>query len=585
MDIFDILSLIGGLALFLLGMSLMGSALEKKAGGKLKTILASLTSNPFKGFALGLVVTSIIQSSSATTVMVVGFVSAGIMTLHQSIYIIMGANVGTTVTAWILSLAGIEGSNVYIAMLKPDSFTPIVALIGIILYLFCSSPKKKDTGMILLGFAVLMTGMSGMSDAVSGLKDVPEFANVLLLFSNPLFGVLAGAILTAIIQSSSASVGILQALSSTGAVTYSAAIPIITGQNIGTCVTALIASANTTRDAKRAAMVHLYFNIIGTVVLLSVFYALNAIFKFSFVNTYANELGIAIIHTAFNLLCTAILFPFGRLLEKLACLTVKDRPGKEEQHDDLPMLNDNILAVAPVAVERCRSAVVTMAELSVNAISDSLTMLDSYDEQTAAKIRKEEDTVDKYEDKTGAFLVKISTQELSSEDSFECTKLLHLIGDFERISDHAVNILESAEEMRSKDVKFSPEAQNEIKVISSAVNEITNLTLEAFRTENTDKAASVEPLEQVVDELKEKIRLNHILRLQKNYCTIEHGFILSDILTNLERVADHCSNVAVCILEMTNHSSIESHTYLSGIKTTGEDFRQKFMEYSAKYSL
>ena len=585
MDIFDILSLIGGLALFLLGMSLMGSALEKKAGGKLKTILASLTSNPFKGFALGLVVTAIIQSSSATTVMVVGFVSAGIMTLHQSIYIIMGANVGTTVTAWILSLAGIEGSNVYIAMLKPDSFTPIVALIGIILYLFCSSPKKKDTGMILLGFAVLMTGMSGMSDAVSGLKDVPEFANVLLLFSNPLFGVLAGAILTAIIQSSSASVGILQALSSTGAVTYSAAIPIITGQNIGTCVTALIASANTTRDAKRAAMVHLYFNIIGTVVLLSVFYALNAIFKFSFVNTYANELGIAITHTAFNLLCTAILFPFGRLLEKLACLTVKDRPGKEEQHDDLPMLNDNILAVAPVAVERCRSAVVTMAELSVNAISDSLTMLDSYDEQTAAKIRKEEDTVDKYEDKTGAFLVKISTQELSSEDSFECTKLLHLIGDFERISDHAVNILESAEEMRSKDVKFSPEAQNEIKVISSAVNEITHLTLEAFRTENTDKAASVEPLEQVVDELKEKIRLNHILRLQKNYCTIEHGFILSDILTNLERVADHCSNVAVCILEMTNHSSIESHTYLSGIKTTGEDFRQKFMEYSAKYSL
>ena len=585
MDIFDILSLIGGLALFLLGMSLMGSALEKKAGGKLKTILASLTSNPFKGFALGLVVTAIIQSSSATTVMVVGFVSAGIMTLHQSIYIIMGANVGTTVTAWILSLAGIEGSNVYIAMLKPDSFTPIVALIGIILYLFCSSPKKKDTGMILLGFAVLMTGMSGMSDAVSGLKDVPEFANVLLLFSNPLFGVLAGAILTAIIQSSSASVGILQALSSTGAVTYSAAIPIITGQNIGTCVTALIASANTTRDAKRAAMVHLYFNIIGTVVLLSVFYALNAIFKFSFVNTYANELGIAITHTAFNLLCTAILFPFGRLLEKLACLTVKDRPGKEEQHDDLPMLNDNILAVAPVAVERCRSAVVTMAELSVNAISDSLTMLDSYDEQTAAKIRKEEDTVDKYEDKTGAFLVKISTQELSSEDSFECTKLLHLIGDFERISDHAVNILESAEEMRSKDVKFSPEAQNEIKVISSAVNEITHLTLEAFRTENTDKAASVEPLEQVVDELKEKIRLNHILRLQKNYCTIEHGFILSDILTNLERVADHCSNVAVCILEMTNHSSIESHTYLSGIKTTGEEFRQKFMEYSAKYSL
>ena len=559
--------------------------LEKKAGGKLKTILASLTSNPFKGFALGLVVTSIIQSSSATTVMVVGFVSAGIMTLHQSIYIIMGANVGTTVTAWILSLAGIEGSNVYITMLKPDSFTPIIALIGIILYLFCSSPKKKDTGMILLGFAVLMTGMSGMSDAVSGLKDVPEFANVLLLFSNPLFGVLAGAILTAIIQSSSASVGILQALSSTGAVTYSAAIPIITGQNIGTCVTALIASANTTRDAKRAAMVHLYFNIIGTVVLLSVFYALNAIFKFSFVNTYANELGIAIIHTTFNLLCTAILFPFGRLLEKLACLTVKDRPGKEEQHDDLPMLNDNILAVAPVAVERCRSAVVTMAELSVNAISDSLKMLDSYDEQTAAKIRKEEDTVDKYEDKTGAFLVKISTQELSSEDSFECTKLLHLIGDFERISDHAVNILESAEEMRSKDVKFSPEAQNEIKVISSAVNEITHLTLEAFRTENTDKAASVEPLEQVVDELKEKIRLNHILRLQKNYCTIEHGFILSDILTNLERVADHCSNVAVCILEMTNHSSIESHTYLSGIKTTGEEFRQKFMEYSAKYSL
>ena len=446
MDIFDVLMLAGGLALFLLGMNLMGNALEKKAGGKLKSVLESLTGSPAKGFLLGLAVTAVIQSSSATTVMVVGFVSAGVMTLHQAIYIIMGANVGTTVTAWLLSLAGIDGSSLFLTLLKPSSFTPVLALIGIVLYLFCKAPKKKDTGMILLGFAVLMTGMNEMSGAVSGLRDIPEFANFLLLFSNPLFGVLAGALLTAIIQSSSASVGILQALSSTGAVTYAIAIPIIMGQNIGTCVTALLASVDTTKNAKRAAMVHLYFNIIGSAVLLALFYGANAIFRFDFVQQTTNGMGIAIVHTVFNLLCTLLLMPFAKQLEKLACLTVK----AEKTDEEIRMLDENLLAVPAIAVDRCRAAVVSMATRAVDTFNSSLRMLEHYDAKTAEEIRRNEDLVDRYEDRIGAFLVKISAESLSDEDSFECTKLLRLIGEFERISDHAVNLLESAEEIRDK---------------------------------------------------------------------------------------------------------------------------------------
>lgn len=581
MDIFDALALVGGLALFLLGMNLMGDALEKKAGGRLKTILENLTSNPAKGFLLGLAVTAVIQSSSATTVMVVGFVSAGVMTLHQAIYIIMGANVGTTVTAWLLSLAGIDGSSFFITLLKPSSFTPVLALIGIVLYLFCKAPKKKDTGMILLGFAVLMTGMSEMSGAVSGLRDVPEFANFLLLFSNPLFGVLAGALLTAVIQSSSASVGILQALSSTGAVTYAISVPIIMGQNIGTCVTALLASVDATKSAKRAAMVHLYFNIIGSAVLLALFYGANAIFHFEFVGQTTDEMGIAIVHTAFNVLCTLLLMPFGGLLEKLACLTVKSERTEEE----IRMLDEHLLAVPTVAVERCRAAVEAMARRSVETFNSAIHMLQRYDAKAAEEIRRNEDLVDRYEDRIGTFLVKISVENLSDEDSFECTKLLRLIGEFERISDHAVNLLESAEEIQEKQISFSAEAEHELRVITRAVEEITDVTLDSFCSGNLDEASRVEPLEQVIDELHDQIKFNHILRLQKNECTIEHGFILSDILTNLERVSDHCSNVGICIEEMSSHNALGAHQYVDALKAEQPQFKAQYEAYREKYAL
>ena len=581
MDIFDGLSLVGGLALFLFGMNVMGSALEKQAGGKLKTILESLTSNPAKGFFVGLLVTAVIQSSSATTVMVVGFVSAGVMTLHQAIYIIMGANVGTTVTAWILSLSGIDGSSVFVQLLKPTSFTPVLALIGIVLFMFFKSARRRTTGSILLGFAVLMTGMTAMSDAVSGLRDVPAFANILLLFSNPILGVLAGALLTAIIQSSSASVGILQALSATGAVTYGISIPIIMGQNIGTCVTALIASTGATKNARRAAMVHLYFNIIGALVLLALFYGLDAIFHFSFVGLPTSQLGIAVVHTAFNVLCTAILLPFGNQLERLACLTVKD----DQEDQEIRMLDERLLAVPAVAVERCRHAVESMARHAVHAFESAVSLLAQYDEKAAEQLRGEENLVDRFEDRIGAFLVRISTQNLSNEDSFECTKLLRLIGEYERICDHAVNLLESAEEIQFKHIAFSQVATQELHTLIAAVREIVTISFDAFCTGNAALADRVEPLEQVVDGLRNQIKLNHTLRLQKSECTIEHGFVLSDILTNLERVSDHCSNVAVCIREMSQHSPLGAHDYLDHIQQTGKDYQRQFEEYREKYKL
>ncbi len=581
MDIFDGLSLIGGLALFLLGMNLMGDALEKKAGGKLKKILENLTSNPLKGFLLGLAVTAVIQSSSATTVMVVGFVSAGVMTLHQAIHIIMGANVGTTITAWLLSLAGIEGSSLVLTLLKPASFTPVLAFIGIVLLIFFKSAKKRNTGMILLGFAVLITGMTQMSSAVNGLKDVPEFTNFLLLFENPIFGVLAGAVLTAVIQSSSASVGILQALSSTGVVTYGVSIPIIMGQNIGTCVTALLASTDATKNAKRAAMVHLYFNIIGTTVLLVLFYALNAIFGFEFISMATDEKGIATVHTVFNLLCTAMLMPFGGLLEKLACMTVKI----EENDDEIRLLDDHLIAVPTVAVKRCHEAVESMARHSISSLNSALGTLQAYDPKAAEAIRAGEDLVDRYEDRIGTFLVKLSAENLSDTDSLECTELLRLIGEFERISDHAVNILESAEEIKEKRVTFSAEAQHELSVITAAVHEIVGITLDSLCTGSLHAAARIEPLEQVIDELRDQIKLNHILRLQKNECTIEQGFILSDILTDLERVSDHCSNVGVSIQEMMSHSVLGAHQYLGELKAELPAFKTEYEAYRRKYAL
>lgn len=581
MNIFDFLSLIGGLALFLFGMQVMGNALEKKAGGQLNTVLGKITDNPIKGFGLGLGITSIIQSSSATTVMLVGLVNSEIITLKQSIYVIMGANVGTTVTAWLLSLTGISGDSVIVQLLKPSSFTPVLALIGVIFYMFVKNTEKKDTGMILLGFAVLMYGMESMSGAVSGLKEVEGFTNLLTVFSNPILGVLAGALLTAIIQSSSASVGILQALSTTGAITYASAIPIIMGQNIGTCVTALISSIGANKNAKRVAFVHLYFNIIGTVVLLLLFYAVNSFAHFAFVDLQANQFGIAITHSMFNLLCTAILLPFGAALGKLATLTIKDAPAKEQA----ALLDERLLITPSVALERAEAVTADMADAAVSSIKTAMPLLSIYDVPTAKKVRKYEKDADVYEDAIGSYLVKLSNEDISEAENHKITKLLKLIGDFERISDHAVNIVESAEEINSKHIEFSDEAKHEVSILKEAVFEITDLAYGAFIDNDLDKAALVEPLEQTIDILVEQIKLHHILRLQKSECTIDHGFVLSDILTNLERTADHCSNIAACITEISENASFDMHKYLGDIRNDTDEFKSNFKMYKNKYSL
>ena len=581
MNIFDFLSLIGGLALFLFGMQVMGNALEKKAGGQLNTVLGKITDNPIKGFGLGLGITSIVQSSSATTVMLVGLVNSEIITLKQSIYVIMGANVGTTVTAWLLSLTGISGDSVIVQLLKPSSFTPVLALIGIIFYMFVKNTEKKDTGMILLGFAVLMYGMESMSGAVSGLKEVEGFTNLLTVFSNPILGVLAGALLTAVIQSSSASVGILQALSTTGAITYASAIPIIMGQNIGTCVTALISSIGANKNAKRVAFVHLYFNIIGTVVLLLLFYSVNSFVHFAFVDLQANQFGIAITHSMFNLLCTALLLPFGAGLGKLATLTIKDAPTKEEA----TLLDERLLITPSVALERAEAVTADMADAAVSSIKTAMPLLSIYDAPTAKKVRKYEKDADVYEDAIGSYLVKLSNEDISETENHKITKLLKLIGDFERISDHAVNIVESAEEINSKHIEFSDEAKHEVSILKEAVFEITDLAYGAFIDNDLDKASLVEPLEQTIDILVEQIKLHHILRLQKSECTIDHGFVLSDILTNLERTADHCSNIAACITEISENASFDMHKYLGDIRNDTDEFKSNFKMYKNKYSL
>ena len=580
MTIFDGLSLLGGLCLFLFGMSLMGTGLEKRAGSGLKTILSRLTTGKMTGLLTGLAVTAVIQSSSATTVMVVGFVNSGLMTLRQAINVIMGANIGTTATAWILSMTGISSQNLWVQMLKPSSFTPILALVGIIFYMMSKNSKRKDTGLILLGFAMLMFGMDSMSAAVSGLRDVPEFQNLLLLFSNPILGVLAGAILTAIIQSSSASVGILLAVATTGQVTFGSAIPIIMGQNIGTCVTALLSCVGTNKNAKRAAVVHLSFNVIGTLVWLTLFCVANAIFKFAFVHETISQVGIAAVHSTFNLLCTALLLPMTSQLEKLSRLIVPD--GKEAE--TVPMLDDRLMATPSIAVERCRVLTESMASISFKGIQSALKELRTYNAQDAEVIRQYEKDADRYEDLLGTYLVKLSAHDMTEKDSTEAAELLHMIGDLERISDHGVNVLESAEEIREKNIQFSDAAWRELSVITAAVEEILDLSLTAFLHDDIKTAALVEPLEQVVDTLKDQLRSRHILRLQKGSCSIEAGFVWSDLLTNLERVADHCSNIAGCVIE-TAHESLDLHKYLSEIKTGSPEFMERYNAYARKYAL
>ena len=580
MDFFDVLTLLGGLSLFLFGMNLMGNSLEKCAGSSLKVLLSKLTSRKILGFLTGLGVTAVIQSSSATTVMVVGFVNSGLLSLRQAIGVIMGANVGTTVTAWILSLTGLDGESFFIRLLEPTSFSPVLALIGVGLTMMAKSERKKDVGMILLGFAVLMFGMDTMSGAVAGLQDVPEFQSIFLMFTNPVLGVLAGAILTAIIQSSSASVGILQALSATGQVTYGAAIPIIMGQNIGTCVTAMISSVGANKNAKRAAVVHLLFNIIGTCVWLSVFYLINAVVHFDFVGNSIDQLGIAVVHTTFNVLCTVLLFPFSGLLEKLACRLVRDDKVPEQ----IQILDERLLSTPPVAIGRCQEVAETMARISMDALRTGCRLIEHYDAKEAQAVRETEKEADQYEDMLGTYLVKLGRENLSERDNRQVSKLLHIIGDFERISDHAVNVVESAEEMRSKGLHFSPQAKQELNVLTSAVGEIMDLSLDAVLKDDPDLAVKVEPLEQVVDTLKEQLRNRHILRLQRGECTIELGFVWSDLLTDLERVADHCSNIAGCVIEMS-HGSLDVHEYLDYIKGGSIAFQRAYNAYARKYAL
>lgn len=580
MTIFNALNLIGGLCLFPFGMNLMGQALERRAGSGLRSLLEKMTQNRLMGLLAGLGVTAVIQSSSATTVMVVGFVNSGLMTLRQSIGVIMGANIGTTVTAWILSLSGIEGSSLLVQMFKPSTFTPILALVGIILYMFCKADKKKDTGMILLGFATLMFGMEAMSSAVSSLRNVPQFREIFLMFSNPILGVLVGAVLTGIIQSSSASVGILQALASTGQVTYGAAIPIIMGQNIGTCVTALLSSIGTNKNARRAALVHLNFNVIGATVGIVLFYVVRAVAAPALLGQAASEWGIAVAHSIFNILCTAVLLPMGGLLEKLVLRLVPE--GKQPQRE--AELDERLLATPALALERCRTLIADMASYSMESLRESLNAITAYNQKSAEHIREDEAKTDHYEDIIGSYLVKLSARKIGESDSALAAEYLRIIGDFERIADHSVNILESAEEMQQKGIVFSAAALQEYATMAGAVREVTALAYDSFVSGDVQAARQVEPLEQVIDDLKEEMRTRHIRRMQQGSCGIEAGFIWSDLLTNLERVSDHCSNIACCMIEGADHN-LHRHEVLQSIRGSGEIFDREYSSYRQKYAL
>ena len=588
MDLFSILTLIGGLALFLYGMNAMGDGLAKVSGGKLEKILENLTSNPIKAVLLGAGVTAVIQSSSATTVMVVGFVNSGIMKLSQAVGVIMGANIGTTITSWILSLTGIQSDNFIIQMFKPTSFSPVLAIIGVIFILFINDSKKKDIGTIFIGFAILMYGMDMMSSAVKPLAEVPEFTNLLLKFSNPLLGVVAGALLTAVIQSSSASVGILQALCLTGAVPFSAAIPIIMGQNIGTCITAILSAIGAKKNAKRAAAVHLYFNLIGTVIFMTVFYLINAVVGFSFFHQAATPAGIAVIHSVFNVTATIILLPFAKGLEKLACLTIRDK--KEDvvvsaEDREFMILEPRFLEKPAFAVEQSRNAARKMAEESHNPLFTALSLVDKYSEEGVERVENMESKVDRYEDELGTYLVKLSHKDISEADSHSLSIMLHCIGDFERISDHAVNIMESAQELYEKGLKFSENAKKDLEVLGQAVEDIVNTAYEVFDKQDMKLAEKIEPLEEVIDELSKEVKRRHVQRLRNGECTIEMGFILSDITTCLERVADHCSNIGVCVTQV-NEDLYDTHSHLNIVKShPDETFYHELEDARIKYQL
>ena len=588
MTIFDALSMVGGLALFLYGMHIMGEGLSKASGGKLEGLLEKLTSNRLKAVLVGAGVTAVIQSSSATTVMVVGFVNSGIMKLSQAVGIIMGANIGTTATSWLLSLSSIDGSSFLVQLLKPANFSPILAVIGVIFIMFCKSEKKKDVALILIGFAILMTGMDTMSAAVEPLKDVPEFTNILTMFSNPILGLLAGAILTAIIQSSSASVGILQALCATGAIGFSTAIPIIMGQNIGTCVTAMLSSVGGSKNARRTALVHLYFNLIGTIIFMISFYALNAVVAFPFMNQAIDAAGIATIHTIFNVFATCILLPFGRVLEKLATVSVPDDAVKTECSDfenNIRVLDARFLDTPGYAISMARSVTIKMAEAVYEAMTLAMNLIKEYNEEAGNRVIELEEEVDRYEDLLGAYLLKISSKDLSEKESHQLTVMLHCINDFERIADHAINIKESAEEKFTKGLQFSEKAGKELEIFGSAIQEIIDITVSMFKNDDLNMASCVEPLEEIIDDLSVDMKTRHVTRLRKGACTIEMGFVLQDLTTNFERVADHCSNIALYVLQ-ENEEHIDAHEFMENIKKSGDiAFERQKMYYRNRYKL
>lgn len=572
---------VGGLALFLYGMKVMGAGLEKLSGGKLERILERLTSNKIKGVLLGLVVTAVLQCSSATTVMVVGFVNSGIMQLSQATGVIMGANIGTTVTAWLLSLSGIQGSG-FLQMLNPSFFAPILAIIAVFILSLKKKGRKHDVATILIGFGLLMIGMDTMKAAIEPLADNPDFAGLMTMFSNPVLGVICGAVVTAIMQSSSASVGILQAVSSTGTLTFGGAIPIIMGQNIGACVPALISSAGTTKNGKRAAMIHLYFNVIGTILFLGLYLILNQIFHFSFDGVPVSPVTIAIVHTVFNTAAVLVMLPFSKLLEKLARLTIRDGKTTDENYG---LLDERFLSTPSFAIDQCHTLSVKMATLTQSTLGDAINLLSVYDPGQGEKIIENENMVDEYEDKIGTYLVKLNSKDISDKDSKEISLLLHCIGDIERISDHAVNILEAAQEMYTKGLSFSDKAKEELRIYISAVMEIVDIAFSAFETENLEKAKTVEPLEEVIDNLRNELKKHHIKRLRKGKCTIETGFVLQDLLTNFERIADHCSNIAVCLIQI-QEDSFEAHEYINELKRTEDTFfLENFTAYSEKYAL
>ena len=590
MDIFGVLSLIGGLAIFLYGMDLLGEGLTGASGGKLEKILEKLTSSPIKAVLLGAGVTAVIQSSSATTVMVVGFVNSGIMKLSQAVGVIMGANIGTTITSWILSLTGIESSNIFISLLKPTSFSPVLAAVGIIFLMFLKKDSLKNPGKIMIGFALLMYGMDAMSSSVAPLAEVPQFASILTAFSNPVLGMLAGMLFTAIIQSSSASVGILQALCSTGILSYATALHIIMGQNIGTCVTALLSSIGATKNGKRAAIIHLYFNVIGTVTFMIVFYALNAVIHFSFLNLTAQEFGIAVIHTTFNIITTAYLLPLRKVLEKLAYATIKldddeKRIMDRRSENEFALLDDRFLEAPSLAVEHCKQVINKMADISRESLFISMSLIGGYDEEQALRVGELETRADKYEDALGTYIMKISTKNLKKEDSEMLNVMLHCIGDFERISDYACNLCDSARELHQKNMQFSPKAETELDILSSAVREAVDISFDAFKTNNKNEADKGEPLEELIDTLAVELKARHIRRLREGKCTIELGFAHSDILNSLERVADHCSNIAVDVIQ-SDQSEFDAHEYLDRIKNKdNQQFARDYKAYKEKYRL